>query len=177
MKDTIRSSNKNIALYLQVKDVLIKTYTRENLETQYVNGAVIDPKALDELLPGWRDDGCSLAATPVTENLPLGTERARASRAFPSSSRRRSCTTRAPIRARSATLPLAGRRAEPSWASRSSPASPRPRSSITTMAAVKGVATGDMGVARDGDAQARLSAGPRAACQIHFLRRGCRAGT
>ena len=34
-----------------------------------LSGAVIDPKALDELLPDWRDDGCPLAEVPVTENL------------------------------------------------------------------------------------------------------------
>ncbi|RYD54148.1 MAG: electron transfer flavoprotein-ubiquinone oxidoreductase, partial [Sphingomonadales bacterium] len=33
-----------------------------------LSGAVIDPKALDELLPNWRDDDCPLARTPVTEN-------------------------------------------------------------------------------------------------------------
>ncbi len=33
-----------------------------------LSGAVIDPKALDELLPTWRDDGCPLAETPVTDN-------------------------------------------------------------------------------------------------------------
>ncbi len=33
-----------------------------------LSGAVIDPKALDELLPDWRDDGCPLAETPVTDN-------------------------------------------------------------------------------------------------------------
>lgn len=33
-----------------------------------LSGAVIDPRALDELLPNWREDGCPLAATPVTEN-------------------------------------------------------------------------------------------------------------
>ncbi|MBH1991736.1 MAG: electron transfer flavoprotein-ubiquinone oxidoreductase [Sphingomonadaceae bacterium] len=33
-----------------------------------LSGAVIDPKALDELLPEWRDMGCSLAETPVTDN-------------------------------------------------------------------------------------------------------------
>jgi electron-transferring-flavoprotein dehydrogenase len=33
-----------------------------------LSGAVIDPKALDELLPEWRDMGCSLAAVPVTDN-------------------------------------------------------------------------------------------------------------
>lgn len=33
-----------------------------------LSGAVIDPKALDELLPDWRDQGCSLADVPVTDN-------------------------------------------------------------------------------------------------------------
>ena len=33
-----------------------------------LSGAVIDPKALDELLPDWREQGCSLADTPVTDN-------------------------------------------------------------------------------------------------------------
>ncbi len=33
-----------------------------------LSGAVIDPKALDELLPDWRDDGCPLAECPVTSN-------------------------------------------------------------------------------------------------------------
>ncbi|WP_395397927.1 electron transfer flavoprotein-ubiquinone oxidoreductase [Novosphingobium sp. BL-8A] len=34
-----------------------------------LSGATIDPKALDELLPTWREDGCPLAETPVTDNL------------------------------------------------------------------------------------------------------------
>ena len=33
-----------------------------------LSGAVIDPKALDELLPEWRDYGCPLAQVPVTDN-------------------------------------------------------------------------------------------------------------
>ncbi|WP_375395749.1 electron transfer flavoprotein-ubiquinone oxidoreductase [uncultured Sphingomonas sp.] len=33
-----------------------------------LSGAVIDPKSLDELLPDWRTDGCPLAEVPVTEN-------------------------------------------------------------------------------------------------------------
>jgi electron-transferring-flavoprotein dehydrogenase len=33
-----------------------------------LSGAVVDPRALDELLPDWRDQGCPLARTPVTEN-------------------------------------------------------------------------------------------------------------
>ena len=34
-----------------------------------LSGAVIDPQSLDELLPDWRDDGCPLAEVPVRENL------------------------------------------------------------------------------------------------------------
>jgi electron-transferring-flavoprotein dehydrogenase len=33
-----------------------------------LSGAVVDPKALDELLPDWRNMGCSLADVPVTDN-------------------------------------------------------------------------------------------------------------
>ena len=33
-----------------------------------LSGAVVDPKALDELFPDWRDMGCSLAEVPVTDN-------------------------------------------------------------------------------------------------------------
>ncbi len=33
-----------------------------------LSGAVIDPRALDELLPDWREQGCPMAETPVTDN-------------------------------------------------------------------------------------------------------------
>ena len=33
-----------------------------------LSGAVVDPRALDELLPEWRTMGCPLAETPVTDN-------------------------------------------------------------------------------------------------------------
>ena len=33
-----------------------------------LSGAVVDPRALDELLPDWRTQDCPLAATPVTDN-------------------------------------------------------------------------------------------------------------
>ena len=36
--------------------------------THILSGAVVDPRALDELLPDWREDECPLAATPVTDN-------------------------------------------------------------------------------------------------------------
>ena len=34
-----------------------------------LSGAVIDPRSLDELIPDWRDTDCPLAQTPVTQNL------------------------------------------------------------------------------------------------------------
>src|SRR3546814_7612 len=33
-----------------------------------LSGAVVDPKALDELLPDWRTLGCPMAQVPVTDN-------------------------------------------------------------------------------------------------------------
>ncbi len=33
-----------------------------------LSGAVVDPRAIDELLPEWRDSDCPLAETPVTDN-------------------------------------------------------------------------------------------------------------
>ena len=33
-----------------------------------LSGAVVDPKALDELLPDWRNMGCPMAQVPVTDN-------------------------------------------------------------------------------------------------------------
>jgi electron-transferring-flavoprotein dehydrogenase len=33
-----------------------------------LSGAVVDPKALDELLPEWRDQGCPMADVPVVDN-------------------------------------------------------------------------------------------------------------
>ncbi|WP_068076361.1 electron transfer flavoprotein-ubiquinone oxidoreductase [Novosphingobium lentum] len=33
-----------------------------------LSGAVVDPRALDELLPDWRDDDCPMAEVPVTDN-------------------------------------------------------------------------------------------------------------
>lgn len=33
-----------------------------------LSGAVVDPRSLDELIPDWREQDCPLARTPVTEN-------------------------------------------------------------------------------------------------------------
>jgi electron-transferring-flavoprotein dehydrogenase len=33
-----------------------------------LSGATVDPKALNELIPDWREQGCPMAETPVTDN-------------------------------------------------------------------------------------------------------------
>jgi electron-transferring-flavoprotein dehydrogenase len=33
-----------------------------------LSGAVFDPKAIDELIPDWKEQGCSMAEVPVTDN-------------------------------------------------------------------------------------------------------------
>jgi electron-transferring-flavoprotein dehydrogenase len=33
-----------------------------------LSGAVVDPKALDELIPDWKEQGCPMAEVPVTDN-------------------------------------------------------------------------------------------------------------
>jgi len=33
-----------------------------------LSGAVFDPRAMDELIPDWKDQGCTMADVPVTEN-------------------------------------------------------------------------------------------------------------
>lgn len=38
------------------------------IDAHILSGAVVDPKALDELLPDWREQGCPMAEVPVTDN-------------------------------------------------------------------------------------------------------------
>ena len=69
-------------------------------------------------------------------------------------------------------LPLARASRPRRSASRSSPASPRSRPSTTTAGAVTGVATGDMGIGKDGAAEVRLPARHGARGEVHPDRRG-----
>ena len=69
-------------------------------------------------------------------------------------------------------VPLAGASRPRRWASRSSRASPPPRCSIDEDGSVNGVATGDMGVGKDGEPTGQLRAGHRAARDVHPVRRG-----
>ena len=102
----------------------------------------------------------------------LGADEEEASSRCRTSSRRRSCTTRAPIPAAWAICAAGWRGRRRNWASRSSPASPRPRSCIDDDGAVKGVATGDMGVARDGTHKPDYQPGLELHAKYTFFSRG-----
>src|SRR3546814_8571640 len=54
----------------QINDALEVVVLEKGSEigAHILSGAVVDPKALDELLPDWRTQGCPLAETPVTDN-------------------------------------------------------------------------------------------------------------
>ena len=114
-------------------------------------GAVIDPIGLDRLLPDWREDADAPLKTPVTDDRfyllgPAGRPRLpnfadAAADEQPRQFHRlaRQC------------LPLAGAARPRRSASRSIRASPRPRCFTARTGEVIGVATGDMGIGRDGE--------------------------
>jgi len=54
----------------QINDALEVVVLEKGSEigAHILSGAVVDPRALDELLPEWRDSGCSMAEQPVTDN-------------------------------------------------------------------------------------------------------------
>lgn len=54
----------------QINDALEVVVLEKGSEigAHILSGAVVDPKALDELLPEWREQGCPMAQTPVTDN-------------------------------------------------------------------------------------------------------------
>src|SRR3546814_7355540 len=54
----------------QINDALEVVVLEKGSEigAHILSGAVVDPKALDELLPDWRTQGCTLADVPVTDN-------------------------------------------------------------------------------------------------------------
>ena len=54
----------------QINDMLEVVVLEKGSEigAHILSGAVVDPKALDELLPEWREQGCPMAEVPVTDN-------------------------------------------------------------------------------------------------------------
>src|SRR3990167_9409940 len=54
----------------QINDALEVVVLEKGSEigAHILSGAVVDRRALDELLPDWREQGCPMAETPVTDN-------------------------------------------------------------------------------------------------------------
>ena len=135
-----------------------------------LSGAVLEPRALDELMPDWQAQGRAARRRRSTaDRFQLPDRRRARSRCR----RRRRCTIAGNyIVSMGNVVQMAGRAGRGSSAPRSTRASPRPRCSTTSDGSVKGVATGAMGLDRDGRAQGQLRARHRAARHLHAVRRG-----
>ena len=135
-----------------------------------LSGAVIDPKALDELIPDWQDKG-SAADRPGHREPPLGADRRSANGRCPHCCMPPFMHNKGTYTASLGNLCrwLAGQAEElgveifPGFAAA--------EILFNDDGSVKGVATGDMGVARDGTPPRRLPAGHGAARPLHLLRR------
>ena len=100
-----------------------------------LSGAVVDPSALDELIPDWKELDSPLDACPVTENHHWMLTQERQVRTCRTSSMPPLHEQQGHLHAAASAISAAGWRARPrSWASRSSPASRRPKSCSTRTA-------------------------------------------
>jgi electron-transferring-flavoprotein dehydrogenase len=138
-----------------------------------LSGAVIDPKALDELLPEWRDQGCPLAATPVTENhhwvLSKTGKRSIPEFTLPPFMHNDGCYTGSLgnlCRWLAEQAEALGVEIFPGFAAA--------EILFDENGAVKGVATGDMGVARDGTRKADYQPGLELHARYTFFAEGVR---
>ena len=135
-----------------------------------LSGAVFEPRALNELIPDWRERGAPLD-TPATDDrflLPDREPRACGCR------RRRRCTITATTSSASAICAAGWRRRPRSSGSRSIPALPPPRCCTTTTAGCCGVATGDMGIGKDGQPTAAITRGVELRARETLFAEGCR---
>ena len=124
-----------------------------------LSGAVFEPRALDELIPDWRERGAPLD-TPATEDrFLLLTAQPRAVGCRP----RRRCTITATTSSASA-ISAAGWRPRPrSWGSRSIRALPPPKCFTTRPAGCAASRPAIMGIGKDGQPTDALPARRRAA--------------
>jgi electron-transferring-flavoprotein dehydrogenase len=138
-----------------------------------LSGAVIDPRSLDELLPNWREDGCPLAEVPVTENLHWvlsRTGKTNLPHLFTPPFLHNKGTYTGSLG--NLCRWLAGRAEElgveifPGFAAA--------EVLFNDDGSVKGVATGDMGVARDGEHKPDYQPGLELHAKYTFFSEGCR---
>ena len=138
-----------------------------------LSGAVVDPKALDELLPDWREQGCPLAEVPVNDNQHwvLGAKRKFEVPHFiapPFMNNKGTYTGSLGNLCRW----LAGKAEE--LGVEIFPGFPAAEVLYNEDGSVKGVATQDMGVARDGSHKGDYQAGMELHAKYTFFAEGAR---
>lgn len=138
-----------------------------------LSGAVIDPRSLDELLPDWRTMGCPLAETPVTENhhwvLSKTAKRALPEFALPPFMHNEGCYTGSLAnlcRWLAEQAEALGVEIFPGFAAA--------EVLFDEGGAVRGVATGDMGIARDGTRKPDWQPGLELHARYTFFAEGVR---
>jgi len=138
-----------------------------------LSGAVIDPKALDELLPDWREGGCPLAQVPVSENhhwfLTKSGKMAVPHALLPPFMHNKGCYTGS----LGALCRWLADQAE-ALGVEIFPGFPAAEILFNEDGSVKGVATGDMGVARDGSHKADYQPGLELHARYTFFAEGAR---
>ncbi len=135
-----------------------------------LSGAVIDPIGLDRLLPDWRSEDTPIKTAVTRRPVLLAFGRARGAAAELHDAAADEQPRQLHRLARQC-LPLARHQGGRRSASKSIRALRPPRCCIDGNGAVAGVATGDMGIGKDGEPQGQLHARHGAARQVHAVRR------
>ncbi len=138
-----------------------------------LSGAVIDPKALDELLPDWKEQGCPLAAVPVTRNEHWVLSKTK-KRSIPHITTPSWMHNKGTFTGSLGNLCrwLAGKAEE--LGVEIFPGFPAAEVLFNDDGSVKGVATGDMGVARDGTHKGDYQPGMELHGRYTFFAEGAR---
>ena len=138
-----------------------------------LSGAVIDPKGLDELIPDWRDQGCPLAEVPVTKNEHWVLSRTRR-RSIPHLATPGFMHNKGTYTGSLGNLCrwLAGKAEE--LGVEIFPGFPASEVLYNEDGSAKGVATGDMGVARDGSHRGDYQPGMELHGRYTFFAEGAR---
>ena len=138
-----------------------------------LSGAVVDPKALDELLPDWREQSCPMAEVPVTDNQHwvLG---AKGKFAVPHFAAPPFMNNKGTYTGSLGNLCrwLAGKAEE--LGVEIFPGFPASEVLYNDDGSVKGVATQDMGVAKDGSHKGDFQAGMELHAKYTFFAEGAR---
>ncbi len=138
-----------------------------------LSGAVFDPKAIDELLPDWRDDGCPMAEVEVNDNQHwILSERGKIEMPhimLPPFMNNAGCYTGS---LGNLTRWLAGKAEE--LGVEIFPGFPAAEILYNSDGSVKGVATQDMGIARDGSRKADYQPGMELHARYTLFAEGAR---